>query len=79
MIKMNFTHWGNNWWHQQQKKKEEAAIKAEEPDICAFCGIELEEDDIYWIGFDSHMIYAEVCNHRYCRQWLQWKARRKKT
>jgi len=82
MLEINFnqtTPWGQGWWTQQQKKTAEAAAKKELiPDICDLCGTKIGEDDYYYLGFDSHMIYAATCTHRYCVQWLKWKVMRRK-
>jgi len=55
-----------------------ASEKELAPDICAFCGKPVEEDDYYWLGFDRHMIFAGVCDGLYCKGWLKWKVKRRK-
>jgi hypothetical protein len=82
MYRMNLIQavpWAQNWWTQQQQKNADAAAKKELiPDTCDLCGLKIEEDDYYYLGFDRHMIYAATCTDRYCVHWLKWKIRRRK-
>jgi len=79
-INLNITqNWGANWWTQQQQKNTDAATKkALTPDICDLCGVKIEEDDYFYLGFDKHRIYAATCTHQYCMQWLKWRIKRRK-
>jgi len=82
MLRINLNiaqNWGANWWTQQQAKNAKAnADKALIPEHCDLCGLKIEEDDYYYLGFDRHMIYAATCTHLYCVQWLKWKIMRRK-
>jgi len=71
--------WGQTWWELHQDEKN--SVSKEElkpPEKCDFCGVEIKEDDYFNIGYDEHMIYAEVCDHFECKKWLVHKTRSRK-
>jgi hypothetical protein len=72
--------WGNlSWWTQQQQKKAAEAAQTEPvPTRCEFCIKPICEGDTYYIGYDSHKIFAMTCTDHRCKQWLKYKAIRRK-
>jgi hypothetical protein len=64
-----------SWWAQKNKTKSK---EYKPPEKCTFCSKKIEEGDYFNAGYDEHRIYAETCDHLYCKQWLKWKVRRKK-
>jgi len=77
MYNLNMFGYNPSWWAQHNKKLNEKK-KWKAPDKCTFCGKEIKEGDWVNAGYDEHRIYAETCDHLYCKQWLKWKVRRKK-
>jgi len=67
-----------NWWTQQTNRNKAKREKWKPPEKCTFCGKKIEDYDYFNVGYDRYKIYAETCDDIKCKQWLKWKARRKK-
>ena len=70
--------WGGNWWESPYAKAKEAEKKRQYPSVCVFCGRKLGPEDIFYLGYDENMIYAETCDSWYCKRWLKWKIKGQK-
>lgn len=65
-------------WFTLKKKEKEEEEKEFIPDNCAFCGIKIESEDVYWLGIDRYNICAASCNSARCKMWFEQKVKRQK-
>ena len=67
-----------NWWSNYNKKKKDEKKEYVPPNKCIVCSCEIKDGDWFNAGYDKHKIWLETCDKIRCKQWIEWKVRKKK-
>lgn len=68
--------YGSGWGKKAYEKVYDEKKGMMPPETCDLCGGEIQ--DYYYVGFDQHRIYAEVCDKQQCMKWLKWSIKKKR-